>query len=272
MGLVSDAGGKLPAVKRREAKVKGQASSQRDANNVHDRAADKIGAINRANAAAQRFPSLITISSGTHSRPVPVGARSKRTFDILVAGTTLLLMAPLMIIIAGLIIITMGHPVLLAQRRVGFNNNTFSRYKFRTLVSATGMQPTRNLQPQPEQPYWSRNQKLEEDAHITWFGHILLKSSLDKLPQLFNVLRGEMSCIGPSPVSTKDLTTQYGPAAKYYARARPGVISIGQVWGRGSAAYSRRVAYDSIYVRRWSLRLDMQIVFRTLSALLRHTM
>lgn len=266
MGSVSGPGGKLPAVKHSESLGSRQAGSHRDHINGQHHATDRIGALNRA---GQRSTSVINTSSDVCSQPV--GGRSKRAFDVLVAGTSLIVMAPLMLIIAGIIAVTMGRPVLFVQQRVGFNSKVFGRYKFRTTVIVTDVRSTCNLRHRPELPYWSETQKSKDDPCVTWVGHVLLKSSLDKLPQLFNVLRGEMSCIGPHPIPIKELVTRYGRAAEHYARARPGLISMRQVWNRRSTAYARSIAYDRIYIRRWSLLLDMNILFRTVLALSKPT-
>ena len=194
----------------------------------------------------------------------------KRGFDITVALTSILLMAPIMLIIAGLILITMGRPVFFVQKRAGFNRTIFGCFKFRTMVTDADERLARYLQHCPEAARaWAETQKLNDDPRVTWLGHILRKSSLDELPQLFNVLRGEMSCIGPRPVTVNELNTRYGITANDYARAKPGVTGMWQVNGRSATTYSRRVAYDRFYVRHWSFLLDVAILLRTIPALLK---
>jgi exopolysaccharide production protein ExoY len=224
---------------------------------------------NRAVAVVQNRP-VRGARLRTYALPVPVGGWSKRAFDIAIAATSLLLMAPLMLIIAAIILVTMGRPVLFVQQRAGFNRKVFGCFKFRSMVSDADQRLARYLQHCPEAARaWAETQKLKDDPRVTWFGHILRKSSLDELPQLFNVLRGEMSCIGPRPVPLGELNARYGRTAGDYARAKPGVTGMWQVNGRSSTTYSRRVAYDRVYVRRWSMLLDMTILFRTVPALLK---
>ena len=271
MGSVSNSGANLRAGKQSESSVNQQKVGDRDGNIDERCSVDNTAALNRASAAQQTRPDIIvrsaTLSQAVHA---PVGCWTKRALDILVASTTLLLMAPLMLIIAAIILVTMGRPVLFVQQRVGFNRKVFGCFKFRSMVSDADQRLARYLQHCPEAARaWAETQKLKDDPRVTWFGHILRKSSLDELPQLFNVLRGEMSCIGPRPVPVKELNARYGLTANDYARAKPGLTGMWQVSGRSSTTYSRRVAYDRVYVRRWSLLLDMNILFRTVPALMK---
>jgi exopolysaccharide production protein ExoY len=264
MGSVPESGAIAPAVKQNESSLK------RSPNTVERSTSSNTRTLDRAVAAAQRSTGVIGISLNGSSQPipVPVGGRTKRAFDVVVAGTTLLLMAPLMVIIAGIIVATMGRPVLFVQQRVGFNGKVFGRLKFRTMTIADDAPFSRYLQHRPDAtPSWAETHKSKDDPRVSWFGHILRRSRLDQLPQLFNVLRGEMSCVGPRPVPIKELFARYGLTAHDYARARPGLIGMWQIQG-GSSTHPRRVAYDRIYVRRWSLLLDMNILFRGLSALI----
>jgi exopolysaccharide production protein ExoY len=200
----------------------------------------------------------------------PVGGWIKRAFDITISLTSIILMAPIMAIIAALIYLTMGRPILFAQQRVGFNLATFRCFKFRTMVTDADRCLARHLQHCPDAARaWSATQKLRSDPRITPLGHILRKSSLDELPQLFNILRGDMSCIGPRPVLMNELTHHYGRAAGDYIRAKPGLTGMWQVNGRGNTTYAHRVACDRYYVRRWSLSLDLRILFRTVPAVLK---
>jgi exopolysaccharide production protein ExoY len=223
-----------------------------------------------AASAASTFPVPVDRKSRAALVATPVGGWMKRGFDITVALTSILLMAPIMLIIAGLILITMGRPVFFVQKRAGFNRTIFGCFKFRTMVTDADERLARYLQHCPEAARaWAETQKLNDDPRVTWLGHILRKSSLDELPQLFNVLRGEMSCIGPRPVTVNELNTRYGITANDYARAKPGVTGMWQVNGRSATTYSRRVAYDRFYVRHWSFLLDVAILLRTIPALLK---
>jgi exopolysaccharide production protein ExoY len=199
----------------------------------------------------------------------PVGGVIKRTFDVTIASTTLILMAPTMILIALLIMITTGGPVFFVQQRVGFNRRLFGCLKFRTMVVDAGDRLSAYLAENPEAAQaWRETQKLKNDPRVTWIGHILRKSSLDELPQLFNVLRGDMSCIGPRPVLQDELK-RYGDHDTDYAKAKPGLTGMWQVNGRSNTSYAHRVKCDRYYVRRWSVALDFNILFKTIPAVMK---
>lgn len=199
----------------------------------------------------------------------PVGGQIKRCLDCAVAISALIVMSPIMIAIALLILVTMGRPVIFIQQRVGFNKSLFGCFKFRTMVADAQERLAKHLAEDSEAArLWQETQKLKQDPRITWLGHILRKSSLDELPQLFNILLGDMSCIGPRPVLASELH-RYGPHAEDYAKAKPGLTGIWQVNGRSNTTYAHRVNCDRYYVRRWSLLLDIIILFRTIPAVLR---
>lgn len=199
----------------------------------------------------------------------PVGGVIKRAFDVTIASTTLILMAPTMILIALLIVITTGGPVFFVQQRVGFNRKLFGCLKFRTMVVDAGDRLSAYLAENPEAAQaWRETQKLKNDPRVTWIGHILRKSSLDELPQLFNVLRGDMSCIGPRPVLQDELK-RYGDHDTDYAKAKPGLTGMWQVNGRSNTSYAHRVKCDRYYVRRWSVALDFNILFKTIPAVMK---
>lgn len=199
----------------------------------------------------------------------PVGGLMKRAFDVTIASTTLVLMAPTMILIALLIMITMGRPVFFVQQRIGFNRRLFGCFKFRTMVTNAGDRLATYLAENPDAAQaWRETQKLKHDPRVTWFGRVLRKSSLDELPQLFNVLLGEMSCIGPRPVLQDELK-RYGDHDADYVKAKPGLTGMWQVNGRSNTSYAHRVNCDRYYVRRWSVGLDFRILFRTIPAIMK---
>jgi len=200
----------------------------------------------------------------------PVGGFLKRSFDVTFALSAVILMSPIMIAIAALIFFTMGGPIIFKQQRVGYGRSTFRCFKFRTMVPDAQERLLRYLADDARASHnWQTSQKLKADPRITWLGHILRRSSLDELPQLFNVLRGDMSCIGPRPVLSSELEDRYGVHAKDYARAKPGLTGIWQVSGRNSTTYAHRINCDRYYVRRWSFVLDLVILLRTIPAVLR---
>jgi putative colanic acid biosynthesis UDP-glucose lipid carrier transferase len=181
---------------------------------------------------------------------------SKRAFDIIVALVAISLLSPLLIMIAVAIAVTSPGPILFRQRRYGLGMKDFEILKFRTMYySAAGA---------------SFVQAVRGDARITPLGRILRKSSLDELPQLFNVIQGTMSIIGPSPHPIA-LDEQYGSSIGFYGvrfEARPGITGLAQISGaRGETAsveqMSRRIELDVQYVSRASLALDAVILFKT---------
>jgi exopolysaccharide production protein ExoY len=200
----------------------------------------------------------------------PIGLGTKRTIDILLALFGILLLAPLLIICFIAVIATSPGAALFSHRRVGFNGKSFGCLKFRTMVTDAPQRLQHLLESDPAAAAeWAATCKLRNDPRITPIGTILRKSSLDELPQLFNVLRGDMSIIGPRPV-TQDELVRYASAASAYIACRPGITGLWQVSGRSTTTYSKRVAYDEYYAQNWSLALDAKILIITVPALL-HT-
>lgn len=197
----------------------------------------------------------------------PVGGGVKRMTDLVIGASALVFLTPIILFIAALVLVTMGRPVFFAQRRVGFNGRTFRCLKFRSMVKDAARVLEKHLETCPQASLeWAENQKLRNDPRITWLGSILRKSSLDELPQLFNILKGEMSCVGPRPVLPMELE-RYGPYRRAYKSARPGLTGLWQVSGRSNTSYDERVKFDRIYVRRWSLAFDIGILLRTIPVL-----
>lgn len=189
--------------------------------------------------------------------------------DVTVALIALILAAPVMLAVALLILVTEGGPVIFSHGRVGFNGKRFACYKFRTMVTNSEQVLADYLASNPEAAAeWGQNWKFKNDPRITFLGHILRKSSLDELPQLINVLRGDMSCVGPRPVVPDELQ-RYGTCAIDYIQTRPGLTGLWQVTGRDAIDYPSRVSIDSSYVRNWSIRADVVILIRTIFAVLK---
>jgi exopolysaccharide production protein ExoY len=215
------------------------------------------------------FPDTGPTESDLARRRAPLGGGVKRCFDLGLAVTTLILMAPTMLLVAALIYITMGRPIFFVQQRVGFGRKQFGCFKFRTMVNDANEKLAAYLTDNHEAALmWREKQKLMRDPRITWLGHILRKSSLDEMPQLFNVLAGHMSCIGPRPVLLDELR-RYGPHDRIYAKARPGLTGMWQISGRGRTTYAHRVLCDCYYIRRWSLGLDVAILLKTVPAVMK---
>jgi exopolysaccharide production protein ExoY len=190
--------------------------------------------------------------------------------DIALAVVGLLLLLPAIALIIILVKANMGGPVLFRHRRVGHSGEEFDCYKFRTMVRDAGEVLSRYLESNPEaREQWAATRKLAHDPRVTSLGRLLRKSSLDEVPQLINIIRGEMSFVGPRPVVAEELT-RYGTAVKYYLAARPGLTGLWQVSGRSKVSYGHRVAFDSYYVRNWSMSLDLIIALKTIPAVLHY--
>jgi undecaprenyl-phosphate galactose phosphotransferase len=177
----------------------------------------------------------------------------------------LLLLGPLMLLVAWLTWRRDGVPVFFAHYRVGRDGKLFRCLKFRTMFRNAEQMLADLLRDDPvASAEWTKDQKLTNDPRITPVGHFLRRTSLDELPQLFNVLRGEMSLVGPRPITVAELT-RYGRVRWHYLSVRPGMTGLWQVSGRNNTSYEERVALDRRYVEQRSLWLDLRILVRTVS-------
>lgn len=200
-------------------------------------------------------------SSRRATRIEPAGSIRKRLFDVVMAGGALMFLASLLLAIAVTIKLTSPGPVLFFQYRYGYRNRRFKIYKFRSMrvdvSDATGVKQT-----------------VAGDKRVTWIGRILRKTSLDEIPQLINVLKGDMSLVGPRPHVPGMLAANflYEDLVPYYFQrhsARPGITGLAQINGcRGSTVEAgraiSRIDYDLDYIAKWSLRLDVTIILRTI--------
>jgi len=185
----------------------------------------------------------------------------KRIEDLVLGGVLLLLAAPMMAVIALAILVCMGRPVMFRQQRHGFNNNTFAVYKFRTMSAADDGAVV--------------EQARRNDPRITPLGRLLRRTSLDELPQFLNVLRGDMSLVGPRPHAVSH-NTRYAASIDGYLgrhRVKPGITGWAQVNGlRGETdtpeKMRRRLEYDLHYIENWSLLLDLRIIAQTITILI----
>ena len=199
----------------------------------------------------------------------PLGGLPKRVLDITGASIALVLLLPLMLIVTALVRIFMGGPAIFAQQRVGVGGRMFTCYKFRTMVTNGEEVLRRHLDADPKASReWKETRKLANDPRVGCLGNVLRKSSLDELPQLFNVLRGDMSLVGPRPVVPDELA-YYGRHVGVYLKARPGLTGAWQVSGRNRLSYAARVARDRHYVRHWSLAVDLAVLIKTIPAILK---
>jgi exopolysaccharide production protein ExoY len=198
----------------------------------------------------------------------PIGMTSKRVIDIILAVSGIVLLAPLLIICFVATVATSPGPALFRHRRVGFKGKYFDCLKFRTMVPDARGRLGRLLESDPlAAAEWTANRKLRCDPRVTAIGAILRRSSLDELPQLFNVLKGDMSIVGPRPVTEEELV-RYSGAISAYIACRPGITGLWQVSGRSTTTYNKRIACDTFYARKWSLALDAKILIVTIPSLL----
>ncbi|MGH6980807.1 MAG: sugar transferase, partial [Stellaceae bacterium] len=185
----------------------------------------------------------------------PADNSIKRLGDFVIASLLLVAFSPIMALIAFLVRLD-GGPVLFGHRRVGANGDVFRCWKFRTMVVNADDVLLRLLEVDHDmRAEWQRDFKLRLDPRVTRIGRVLRVMSLDELPQLLNVLKGDMSVVGPRPIVADEIR-RYGAAFHDYARCRPGITGIWQVSGRNDVDYGARVQLDQEYARKWSLAHD----------------
>lgn len=198
--------------------------------------------------------------------PPAIGGVLKRSFDVCGALAALIVFSPLFLMLAALVKLSDGGSVLYRHGRVGRNGQIFDCLKFRTMVPNGDAVLAAHLAKHPEcREEWLATRKLKDDPRVTRFGLVMRKLSLDELPQIVNILIGDMSIVGPRPVVKKELE-MYGKAAGYYLKSRPGLTGLWQISGRNDVSYEQRVAYDMHYVKNWSLVFDVKIILRTVPA------
>lgn len=192
----------------------------------------------------------------------------KRTFDIIASGILLLLLAPLIAFITWRIRREDDGPAFLSQERVGRNGKIFKCHKFRSMVQNADEILAQWLRERPEiREEFSRNFKLKNDPRVTAVGKWIRKTSLDELPQLWNVFVGEMSFVGPRPLLERELPT-YGPSIEMYKEARPGITGVWQISGRSETSFADRVYLDAWYVKNWCLWYDIVVLLKTVQVVL----
>lgn len=200
--------------------------------------------------------------------PRPIGLLSKRIIDIILASSGIILLAPLLTLCFLACLLSSPGPAVFRHQRVGFRGKLFDCFKFRTMVSDSEDRLRAYLASNPAAAAeWSATRKLQFDPRVTVIGAILRRTSLDELPQLFNVLLGDMSMVGPRPVTEEELS-KYSINARAYLACRPGITGLWQVSGRSRTTYSKRVACDTFYASNWSMALDLKIMIVTIPVLL----
>jgi exopolysaccharide production protein ExoY len=197
-----------------------------------------------------------------------VGGSLKRGFDVVGAFAALILLSLVFIFLAIAIRMTSKGPVLFRHIRVGRNGKKFKCLKFRTMaINADEILGNFMKENPGASEEWCATRKLRQDPRVTAFGHFLRVTSLDELPQLWNVLKGDMSFVGPRPI-VEDEIPHYGAAIGHYYRTRPGLTGPWQISGRNDVSYEARVAFDWQYAQSWSFRNDLIIIVKTIPVVL----
>ena len=213
-------------------------------------------------------PGLPRLRIGAPAGPLLTEASLMRALDVAGAALALLLFAPLLLLIAAAVKLEDGGPVFYAQQRLGRGGRNFGCLKFRSMAPDAAARLQALLESSAEaRAEWGRDHKLKDDPRRTTVGVFLRRTSLDELPQLLNVLRGEMSLVGPRPIVAEEVV-RYGRRYASYVRVRPGITGLWQVSGRNDTTYRRRVALDHTFVRRGGLRLYVWILLVTIPAVL----
>ena len=193
----------------------------------------------------------------------------KRAFDVVGALSIIIALSPALLVLAYLVSRDGGRPIY-SHERIGMNGRKFKCLKFRSMVvnSKEVLEKvlSTDLNARAE---WDKDFKLKNDPRITRVGHFIRKTSLDELPQLWNVVRGDMSLVGPRPVIEDELC-RYAGDVDYYLMVRPGMTGLWQISGRNDVDYETRVYFDSWYVKNWSLWNDIAILFKTVNVVLKH--
>ncbi|MDR0389940.1 MAG: undecaprenyl-phosphate galactose phosphotransferase WbaP [Spirochaetaceae bacterium] len=193
----------------------------------------------------------------------------KRFMDISITVLGGILILPILLIIALLVKLSSPGPVLYGHRRIGINGRHFKAYKFRSMVVDADERLKALLESDPQKrSEWEANHKLKNDPRITAIGKLLRRTSFDEFPQLINILKGEMSLVGPRPI-VDDEIEKYGEDFARIFSVKPGLTGLWQVSGRSDTDYGERVFYDTYYLQSWSVWLDLWIFYKTIGVVLR---
>jgi exopolysaccharide production protein ExoY len=198
----------------------------------------------------------------------PIEGGAKRVSDVVMAFVALLLVGPVILLICVAVKLQDGGPALFAHRRVGQGGRFFNCLKLRTMYEDSDERLRKILETsQSARDEWARDHKLRSDPRVTPIGRILRRTSLDELPQIFNIMAGDMSVVGPRPI-VEDEVRRYGRYINEYCSVKPGLTGLWQISGRNDMNYRRRVAMDVVYCRGKSMALDFRIIVMTIPAVL----
>ncbi len=192
------------------------------------------------------------MTSQVYPERTALASRSKRLFDIVVAGSALIILSPLVLLTALIVAVSFGRPLFHRSYRAGLHAEDFLVWKFRTMTNACDAQG--NL--------------LSDEQRLTKMGRLIRRLSLDELPQLFNIVRGDMSIVGPRPLPSLYIN-RYSPAQRVRLEVRPGLTGLAQINGRNNLSWTKRLALDTNYVEQWSFGTDLRIILRTFGKVLK---
>jgi Undecaprenyl-phosphate galactose phosphotransferase WbaP len=204
----------------------------------------------------------------TNRLALPWSRYLKRALDVATTITLGLPALPIIAILAFVVRISSPGPIFYGQERIGRHGRRFKAWKFRTMYQNADAVLARYLELHPElAAEWQANHKLRHDPRVTWIGSWLRVTSLDELPQIWNVLVGQMSLVGPRPIVTAEID-KYADRYEHYIKVLPGITGLWQVSGRNNTTYRERVDLDTYYVQNWSLWLDIYILACTVKVVL----
>lgn len=207
----------------------------------------------------------ISLPWDTYVRHLPV----KRIVDIAFSSLALLLSLPLLFVVAVCIRLSSYGSIVYAHERIGRGGRPFKCYKFRTMHKDAEKLLQECLQASPElRKEWEQNHKLKNDPRVTGIGKILRKLSLDEFPQFWNVIKGDMSVVGPRPMVREEVEKKLGSKAAKILSVRPGLTGIWQTSGRSNTSYVKRVQMDELYVERRTIWMDLKLIFKTVPSML----
>ena len=236
--------------------------------NVNVRVTSELFDIVARKVSTEKYADIPVIDVSSHyNNAITIGM--KRTFDLVASTIALILLSPVMLVITILIKLTSPGSILFKQTRVGRHGKTFQFYKFRSMTDIDGEDEDRKklMLDFMNNGNGETDTKVINSNRVTWVGNIIRKSSLDELPQLFNVLRGEMSLVGPRPCLPYEYEN-YDEWQKRRVSVIPGCTGVWQVWGRSSVSFNESVVLDLYYINNMSPWFDLQLIYQTIPAML----
>lgn len=204
--------------------------------------------------------------NGEISMSLKIYTLFKRIFDVVSSTLLLIILSPLFLILIVLVKLDSKGPVFFGHKRIGYKGEIISVYKFRSMVQ-NAEEVLRNFTPEQKAEF-EKNFKLDDDPRVTKIGAFLRKTSLDELPQLINIIKGDMSVVGPRPIVQKEVV-KYGKYADKLFSVKPGLTGFWQANGRSDTTYDERVQMDMYYIDNRSTWLDIKIIFKTFIAVVR---